>query len=148
MHYHYQYYPTNYRGFQMRLKLLAGAGLICLFLGLLISCQAQPVANDGKKSIVVTYSVLGSLVKDLVGNQANVTVSIPNGLDPHDWEPSAKDIVAINKADLVVQNGLGLEGGMEKALGTAADNGVKFFTASDHISVRHVGQGEGIPSGG
>jgi zinc/manganese transport system substrate-binding protein len=103
--------------------------------------------GTSQKSIVVTYSILSSVVKELVGNQVNVIVSIPNGLDPHTWEPSAKDIENINKADLVVQNGLGLEGGMEKTLAQAQANGVKFFTASDYITIRHVGAGEGIPSG-
>ncbi len=98
-------------------------------------------------SIVVTYSILGSIIKDLVGNQATVTVSIPNGQDPHDWEPSARDIETINNAGLVIENGLGLEGGLGKTLDQARSSGVKFFTASDHITVRHVGQGEGIPSG-
>jgi zinc/manganese transport system substrate-binding protein len=112
------------------------------------ACQANPASNaNGKKSIVVTYSILGAVVKDLVGDNVKVTVSVPNGLDPHDWEPSAKDIEAINKADLVIQNGLGLEGGMQKTLELAKDNGVKIFTASDHITIRHVGSGEGIPSG-
>jgi len=49
--------------------------------------------------------------------------------------------------DLIVENGLGLEGGMEKTLEQARAAGVKFFTASDYIIVRHVGQGEGLPSG-
>jgi zinc/manganese transport system substrate-binding protein len=125
--------------------------LIILFILVIsfsiLSCQKASSVNDGKKSIVVTYSVLGSIVKELVGNQANVIVLIPNGLDPHEWAPSAKDIEAINKADLVIQNGLGLEGGMEKTLQTAQNNGVRFFTAADHITIRYVGLGEGIPSG-
>ena len=103
--------------------------------------------STGGKSIVVTYSILGSIVKDLVGGNATVTVSIPNGQDPHDWEPSARDIETINNADLVIENGLGLEAGLGKTLTQARNSGVKFFTASDHITVRHVGQGEGIPSG-
>jgi zinc/manganese transport system substrate-binding protein len=122
--------------------------LLVLLFSSTAACQASTSQdNSGKKSIVVTYSVLGSIVKDLVGNKANVTVSIPNGLDPHEWEPSARDIERINKADLVIENGLGLEGGMQKTLQAARDNGVKFFTASDYITVRHVGTGEGIPSG-
>jgi zinc/manganese transport system substrate-binding protein len=119
--------------------------LLILLLAAVPSCRQNTVS--GKKSIVVTYSILGSIVNELVGDQASVTVSVPNGLDPHEWEPSAKDIEAINKADLVIQNGLGLEGGMEKTLQSAMASGVKFFTVSDHITVRHVGQGEGIPSG-
>ena len=116
---------------------------------ILTACQNSPQvsANEGKKTIVVTYSILGAVVKDLVGEQANVIVSMPNGQDPHEWEPSAKDIETLTHADLIVQNGLGLEGGMEKSLAQANTAGVKFFTASDHITIRTVGAGEGLPSG-
>jgi len=132
----------------MKIKFALLSVLVVLLLVATLACQpSTETSNTGKKSIVVTYSILSSIVKDLVGDKANVTVSIPNGLDPHEWEPSAKDIEAINKADLVIENGLVLEGGMEKTLQTARDKGVKFFTASDHIAVRHVGTGEGIPSG-
>jgi zinc/manganese transport system substrate-binding protein len=112
----------------------------------LSTASCTPSTQSSKKSIVVTYSILGSVVKDLVGDQADVIVPMPNGLDPHEWQPSAKDIERFNKADLVVENGLGLESGMSKTLDTARNNGVKFFTASDHIVVRHVGSGEGIPA--
>jgi zinc/manganese transport system substrate-binding protein len=121
-------------------------GLLSMSL-LMAACQANPSAKSTQKTIVVTYSILGAVVKDLVGDNATVIVSIPNGQDPHEWEPSAKDIEILTKADLIVQNGLSLEGGMEKALGQAKDAGVKFFTASDHITVREVGAGEGIPTG-
>ena len=128
------------------MKRFSLAVAVIIMLGSFASaCLTQ--TTDDRPSIVVTYAVLGSLVEELVGDSARVTVSVPNGLDPHEWEPSARDIEAINKADLVVQNGLGLEGGMEKALAEAERRGVKFFTASDHVDIRHVGPGEGIPSG-
>jgi zinc/manganese transport system substrate-binding protein len=123
--------------------------IIPVILALLVSglaCQPASNTNTGKKSIVVTYSILGSVIKALVGNAIEVTVSVPNGLDPHEWEPSVKDIQTINSAYLVIQNGLGLEGGLEKTLAAAKNRGVNFFTASDHITVRHVGPGEGIPT--
>src|ERR1051325_5224387 len=113
----------------------------------LAACQSNVPAKSAQKTSEVTYSVLGSVVKDLVGDRAIVIVSMPNGQDPHEWEPSARDIETLTKADLIVQNGLGLEGGMEKALAQAKEANVKFFTASDHIPVRHVGAGEGIPAG-
>ncbi len=115
---------------------------------ILVACQATTPVKDTKKTIVVTYSILGTLVKELVGTDANVVVLVPNGQDPHEWEPSARDIETLNKADLVVQNGLSLEGGLQKTLSLAAQQGVKSFTASDHITVRKVGQGEGIPGAG
>jgi zinc/manganese transport system substrate-binding protein len=129
-----------------KLTMISLYGLLILFL-LLSSCQANTPAKNSQKTIVVTYSILGAVVKDLVGDKATVIVSMPNGQDPHEWEPSAKDIETLTKADLIVQNGLGLEGGMEKALEQAREAGGKFFTASDHITVRKVGEGEGIPTG-
>jgi zinc/manganese transport system substrate-binding protein len=129
-----------------KITLLPLYGLLILSM-LLSACQATPSAKSDQKTIVVTYSILGAIVKDLVGDKAIVIVSMPNGQDPHEWEPSAKDIETLTKADLIVQNGLGLEGGMEKALAQAKEAGVKFFTASEHITVRKVGIGEGIPSG-
>jgi zinc/manganese transport system substrate-binding protein len=130
------------------LKNIILISLIVLLLVSVSACQAGPAAtSDGKKSIVVTYSILGSVVKDLAGDKAAVTVSIPNGQDPHDWEPSAKDIENINKADMVIRNGLGLESGLEKTLQLAKNNGVTLFTATDHITIRYVGEGEGIPTG-
>jgi zinc/manganese transport system substrate-binding protein len=128
-----------------RSKYILVSILLALVLAGTLSCH--PSSSSPTKSIVVTYSILGSIVKELVGDKATVTVSVPNGLDPHEWEPSAKDIERINKAYLVVENGLGLEGGLEKTLQAARDSGVRFFTASDYITVRNVGSGEGIPSG-
>jgi zinc/manganese transport system substrate-binding protein len=132
-----------------QISRLIFCSLIALLLIALPACQTVPpgFADDGKKTIVVTYSVLGAVVKDLVGDQANVIVPMPNGQDPHDWEPSARDIETITHADLIVRNGLGLEGGMEKSLSQAREAGVEIFTASEHITIRTVGSGEGIPSG-
>jgi zinc/manganese transport system substrate-binding protein len=109
--------------------------------------QAASAQTTGRKTIVTTYSVLGAVVKDLVGDACRVQVMIPNGLDPHEWEPSAKDVEALIKADMIVQNGLELEGGLQNSLAQAKQGGVRFFTASDHIKVRRVGPGEGLPTG-
>jgi len=120
---------------------------IILTILILAAPSCQKIETNNKPTIVVTYSILGSIVNELVGDKADVIVSIPNGSDPHEWEPSAKSIEQINKAALIIKNGLGLEEGMEKCLESAEKQGVKIFTASDHINVRHVGLGEGIPSG-
>jgi zinc/manganese transport system substrate-binding protein len=121
--------------------------LICAIL--MAACQAAPpIAQNGKETIVVTYSILGSVVKELVGTDANVEVLIPNGQDPHEWEPSAQDIETLNKADLIVQNGFDLEAGLQKTLSLAVLEGVKTFIASDYIAARTLGAGEGIQGGG
>ena len=135
----------------MPAKLFIPPLVITGLLMALFACGPKPApvqaGMQGKQTILTTYSILGSAVKDLVGDAFEVRSVIPNGLDVHEWEPSAKDIEALTKASLIVENGLGLEGGMGKALDQARRNGVPFFTAGDHIAIRHVGAGEGIPSG-
>jgi len=127
-----------------RSRILAAA----LGLTVLLGCgRDRAPAAGGKKTIVATYSILAAAVQDLAGDAFTVRSAIPNGLDVHEWEPSARDIEALTHADLIVENGLGLEGGMGKALDQARQAGVGFFTAGDHITVRRVAAGEGIPSG-
>jgi len=130
----------------MRLHLtVALAAAVAIVLSFAAgACSSGTGANTGKKSIVVTYAVLGSVVTDLVGDAATVTVLMPNGADPHEWSPSAKDIERVTKADLLVENGLGLEGGMANAFDQAQRAGVRRFLASDHVTLRHVGTGEGV----
>jgi zinc/manganese transport system substrate-binding protein len=93
--------------------------------------------------VVVTYSVLGAVIKDVVGTAGDVTVLMPNGANPHEWSPSAKDVTTMLKADLVIDNGLGLEGNLQDPLKQAKADGVRVFTVSDHITVRRVKAGEG-----
>lgn len=100
-----------------------------------------PVSADAP-TIVVTYSVLGALVSDLVGDAARVQVLMPNGVDPHDWQPSAKDVEAVTEAALVVENGLDLEEGLADAIDEAEAAGVPVFVATDHVELRTIGEGE------
>ena len=89
-------------------------------------------------NVVVTYSVLGALVQQLLGDHADITVLIPDGQDPHDFEPSPRDIEQINEAALVVANGLDLEEGLDDALTTAKESGVPIFFVTDHVRVLDV----------
>jgi len=83
-------------------------------------------------------------VQQLVGDAATVRVIIPNGQDPHEYEPSAKDVEAIQHAGLVVENGFDLEEGLASVLDQAADDGVDVFVATDHITVRALGAGDPV----
>ena len=92
--------------------------------------------------IAVTYSIIGDLVSQLVGDNATVSVVISDGQDPHDFQPSAKDIETINNAALVVSNGLEFEEGLEEVLENIADSGGNIFMVGDHITVRKIEDGD------
>jgi zinc/manganese transport system substrate-binding protein len=121
-------------------------GLVIAASGLVVaSCGSdEPATTEaGRPRIVVTYSVLGAVVSDVVGSSADVIVLMPNGTDPHEWSPSAKDIEAMSQADLIVDNGLALEGELQDPLREVVANGVALFTVADHIEIRKVKAGEG-----
>ena len=109
--------------------------LVCL-AGLLPACSSSNPDTTARPNIVVTYSVLGSVVLDLVGDAADVTTLIPDGQDPHDFQPSARDIETINNADIVVSNGLDFEEGLEDVLASAIESGVSVYMVGENITVR------------
>lgn len=93
-------------------------------------------SESSSPQIVVTYSVLGSIVTDLVGDAAEVTILIPDGQDPHEFQPSARDIETINNADIVISNGLDFEEGLLEVLASAEENGVPQYRVGNHITQR------------
>ncbi len=123
----------------MRLRIAAALGAVAL---LAAGCSGGGATPDpGTPSVVVTYPILGAVVADLVGDRAVVTVLMGNGVDPHDWSPSAKDIERVDKADLVVANGLNLEEGLQQPLAEAEKRGVIVFRATDHVAIRQTAAG-------
>lgn len=82
--------------------------------------------------------MLGDIVSLLVGETAKVQVIIPNGVDPHEFEPSAKNVETINGATLIVSNGAGLEEHLVRIIDQAKRNGVPEFVVADHVTTRRI----------
>jgi ABC-type Mn2+/Zn2+ transport system permease subunit/ABC-type Zn uptake system ZnuABC Zn-binding protein ZnuA len=117
------------------IRPVALALLLCAVVAASAGCGSGERAT-ARPTVVATTPMLGSIVQELVGGGARVVVVMPNGADPHDVQPSAQDAEAIAEADLVVENGLDLEEGLEDALDRARDAGVPVFTATDHVRLR------------
>lgn len=125
--------------------IAAGGALLVAGCGLSDSSGQRPTPVeqvDGAPLVVVTYSVLGDVVRQLAGDAATVEVIIPNGQDPHDYEASAHDVEQMAGAAIVVANGLGLEEGLVKSIEQIESQGVPVFRAADHVTVRQLGPDE------
>ncbi len=70
--------------------------------------------NSVALEIVTTTNILGDTVKQLVGNSANVVTLMPAGIDPHLYRPTQGDVKRLLNADLIIYNGLHLEGRMQE----------------------------------
>ena len=83
-----------HRRSSLRLRIGALSAAIALAALVVAACSGtgtSPAPAAGS-SVVVTTPVLGAVVRDLVGDEAEIVVLMGNGVDPHDWSPSAKDI--------------------------------------------------------
>lgn len=87
-----------------------------IFIGLsilLFACQPQPETNENiKPQIVCTTGMLGDAVKNIVGEHYEVTSLMGPGVDPHLYKATQGDLKALSNADIIIYNGLHLEGKM------------------------------------
>lgn len=95
---------------------------------------SNTTASDSDISIVATTTPLGSVVEQ-IATCAGGTAStlMPVNVDPHQFSASSAQVADMVKADLVVANGLGLEGGLDASLQQVAADGTEIFRVAEHI---------------
>lgn len=99
------------------LKLKSALTLI-LLTSLLLSagCVAPHEKESGKIKIVTTFYPLYEFSKRIGGEKVDVSIMVPAGVEPHEWEPLPRDIINIESARIFVYNGAGFEPWVEKTL--------------------------------
>jgi zinc/manganese transport system substrate-binding protein len=109
------------------------------------ACGGGPPSGAGE--IVVTTNILGDVVRNVVGDAAEVRVLMKPNTDPHSFGVSAQDAAAMNSAGLIVHNGLGLEENLIRNVEAAAAQGVPTLAVGDHVDpIRYAdGDGAGMP---
>lgn len=87
---------------------------------ILISCEEQAQHHDqtDEQKFVVYTSIypLYDFTKKIAGEKAEVINLIPAGVEPHDYQPTAKEIMNISKAHLFVYNGADFESWVERII--------------------------------
>ncbi|HMQ27763.1 MAG TPA: zinc ABC transporter substrate-binding protein, partial [Acidimicrobiales bacterium] len=98
-----------------RPALIALPSILLVALGA-VACSSEDDGGSasGIPTVVVTTSILGDVVANVVGDAAEVEVLMPPGVDPHEFELSAAQAASLQEADAVVANGLGFEAGIER----------------------------------
>ena len=105
------------------------------------ACDSGSSSGDVVR-IVATTTILGDVVRNVTGDAAEVEVLMPVGVNPHDFQPSSQQVASVQRADLVVANGLGLEAGLDDVLGAAAADGVRVWEVGPDIDPRRFVEAE------
>ncbi len=115
----------------------ANALILLAILGLSACSSTTSTAPSPVKglSIVATTTILGNVVGDIADCAGGtVTTLIPNGADAHDFSPSSKQVASLVNADIVIANGLDLEGGLVDALNSAQSDGARVYEVAPNAS--------------
>ena len=117
---------------------------LALSLALMAAGCGAPSGSSGT-TIVATTTIVGDLVRQIARDCATVEVLMPVGADPHEFEASARQVAAMEKATLVVANGLGLEEGMASVLDAIEKNGVPVLKVGELETPRFFSDGTPDP---
>lgn len=118
-------------------------------LATLISVLALSLSSSlayAKFKVVTTFTVIQDMAQNIAGDAATVESITKPGAEIHDYEPTPKDIVKAQSADLVLWNGLNLERWFEKFFQNVKDKPAVVVTDGiEPISI-HEGPYTGNPN--
>ncbi len=115
-------------------------------LGLVLGCAgcASGRAHEGTGTvrIVTTMSTLASLASSVGGDRVTVANLVPIGASPEDYQPTPRDVERLHDADVLIENGGGLETWLDGTIASAgnpdlavviATGGMKLVGGNPHL---------------
>ena len=78
----------------------------------------QVVDHEGKLQVYTSFYPLYDFATKVGGDKVDVVNLVPTGVEPHDYEPSARNMAALEEADVFIYNGVGMESWVDKVLST------------------------------
>lgn len=97
-------------------------------------------SESSKLKVVVSFNPLKEFAEYIGKDKIDVKVIIPDGTEPHDFEPKGKDLIELNNAKVFVYNGFGMEGWVDKTLSSVDNKEMVVVEASkgcNPIKVEH-----------
>jgi ABC-type Zn uptake system ZnuABC Zn-binding protein ZnuA len=116
-------------------------GAAVLAAGCTTNRPAGPADQTSKGralKVVATTTQVADFATNVGRNRVRVTSLLRPGIDPHDYEPSPADVEAVARADLVLENGAGLESWLHDTITSSGFDGPVVDT-SQGVRLREVG---------
>jgi manganese/iron transport system substrate-binding protein len=114
---------TRHRGRRGILVLLAATAA-----AVVVGCGGKN-ASTGKKRVVTSFTIIADMAREVAGDAAEVESITKPGAEIHGYDPTPKDIVKAQRADLVLWNGMNLELWFEKFFTNVKDVRSAILTA-------------------
>ena len=102
---------------------------------------AAPAFAQEKLNVIATFSILGDIVANVGGDRVEVTTLVGPDGDAHMFQPAPADALAVTAAQVIVANGLGFEGWMDRLV-EASGTKAALLTAADGVTPIAFGEEE------
>jgi manganese transport system substrate-binding protein len=102
------------------------------------STSSQTTQTKRKKVVLTTFTVIADIARNVAGDAAVVESLTKIGSEIHGYEPTPSDLIRAQKADLILDNGMGLERWAEKFY--QGLNDVPHVTISDGITPINISE--------
>jgi len=126
-----------------RAAILAISIVIPLSVFVLWSSENNHVTGFAEKrqlKVLASFYPLYEFTKIIGGERIDVSVIVPSGIEPHDWEPTIQDLQKMQNADIIVINGINLEPWITKLVSVNPDilivdtsNGISLLEKDKHM---------------
>lgn len=127
--------------------VFALATAVALAAYLFLPAPTNARADDNRPRVVATFTVIGDFVDAVGGDRINLEVLTPVGAEVHEWELRPNNFIALEEADVVFANGLGLEQWMGQLQATipAGTRVVRLADEADYPTQPiRIGEFEGV----
>ena len=115
----------------LRRSLLAAATMLA----------ARPTCADARLRVVATFSILADLVKEVGGDRVDLAVLVGPDVDAHAYQPKPPDVRALAGARVLVSNGLGFEGWIDRLAEAAPFKGRRVVATAGVATLAAGGHG-------
>ena len=116
------------------LALCACLLFTAVFVGCGTEASDQPV-DPNRLQVMASFYTMYDFAQKIGGEHVQVTCMVPSGTEPHDWEPSTKDITRMEQADVFIYNGAGMEHWVSDVLAGLSNKKLISVEASQGVSL-------------
>lgn len=106
--------------------------LLLMAIGLsACTSDGDEATSEEQLSIVTSFYPVYDFTQRVAGDNADITLMVGNGVDPHSYEPSAQDIAGINEADMFVYSSEEMEFWVPSLLNTVENDDLNIVRTAD-----------------
>lgn len=119
----------------MRIRTFRCALLLVALAGCGYSSPNKPNGGSGI-SVVTTFSTLNSFVQAVGGSHVHVTNLVPIGVSPEDYQPTPQDIALLSDAQVLVENGAGIEAWLQHTIDNVKNPKLKIVVMTNGLPIK------------